>query len=252
MCGRYTLIANAEAIRLLFEVPAFDERLVVPRYNIAPTQPIVVVRNGPKGPELVPVRWGLIPWWAKDPKTLPLMINARAEGIAEKPAYRDPFKYRRCLVPASGFYEWQTPKSKGPKQPFLASPGRPDGDGLIAFAGLWETWHSADGSEIDTATIVTTDANAPLAEIHARMPVVIAPKDFEAWLSLETKPADAAELLKPAPDDLFLLTPVSTRVNSADNDDPGLIEAATVDPEEAPKRAPAKRAAPDPRQRSLF
>ncbi len=128
MCGRYTLIANAEAIRLLFELPAFDERLVVPRYNIAPTQPIVVVRDGPKGRELVPVRWGLIPWWAKDPKTLPLMINARAEGIAEKPAYRDAFKYRRCLVPASGFYEWQA-RGKGPKQPYLASPGDPEGDG---------------------------------------------------------------------------------------------------------------------------
>ena len=253
MCGRYTLIANAEAIRLLFELPAFDERLVVPRYNIAPTQPIVVVRDGPKGRELVPVRWGLIPWWAKDPKTLPLMINARAEGIAEKPAYRDPFKYRRCLVPASGFYEWQQ-RSKGPKQPFLASPGpiRPGDDALIAFAGLWETWHGADGGEIDTATIVTTDANAQLADIHERMPVVIAPKDFGTWLSSETEPAAALALLKPAPDDLFALTPVSTRVNSADNDDPGLIAEATVDEQETPKRASAKRATPDPRQRSLF
>ena len=121
MCGRYTLIANAEAIRLLFELPAFDGRLVVPRYNIAPTQPIAIVRESPKGRELVPMRWGLIPAWAKDPKTLPLMINARAEGIAEKPAYRWAFKYRRCLVPASGFYEWQA-RGKGPKQPFLASP----------------------------------------------------------------------------------------------------------------------------------
>jgi putative SOS response-associated peptidase YedK len=104
MCGRYTLIANAEAIRVLFEVPAFDQRLVTPRYNIAPTQPIAIVRAGAKGRELLPVRWGLIPWWAKDPKSLPLMINARAEQVAEKPAFRDAFKYRRCLVPASGFY----------------------------------------------------------------------------------------------------------------------------------------------------
>ncbi len=257
MCGRYTLIANAEAIRLLFEVPAFDERLVVPRYNIAPTQPIVVVREGPKGRELVPVRWGLIPWWAKDPKTLPLMINARAEGIAEKPAYRDPFKYRRCLVPASGFYEWQAPRSeggRGPKQPFLASPGplREGGDTLIAFAGLWETWHGPDGSEIDTATIVTTDANDRLAPIHERMPVVVAPEDFETWLSAGSSPQEAAALLRPAPNDLFALTPVSTRVNSADNDDPGLIEETTEKPEETPKRASPKRAAPDPRQRNLF
>jgi len=248
MCGRYTLIANAEAIRILFELPEFDQRLVVPRYNIAPTQPIMVVHEGPKGRELIPVRWGLIPWWAKDPKTLPLMINARAEGIAEKPAFRDAFKYRRCLVPASGFYEWQK-RGKGTKQPYLA---RPNGsDAPIAFAGLFETWHGPDGSEIDTATIVVTDANAPLMPIHERMPVIVEPKNFETWLSPETTPAEAAALLKPAPDDLLTLAPVSARVNSADNDDPTLIEEATVDPGEAPKGASPKRVS-DPRQRSLF
>lgn len=243
MCGRYTLIANAEAIRLLFELPAFDERLAVPRYNIAPTQPIVVVRRGPKGRELVPMRWGLIPWWAKDPKTLPLMINARAESVAEKPAYRDPFKYRRCLVPASGFYEWQAPKSdrgKGPKQPYAVSPA--DG-GLIAYAGLWETWHSADGSEIDTAAIVTTDANRLLMPIHERMPAVLEPQDFEAWLSPETTPKQAAALLKPAREELFAATPVSTRVNAVANDDPGLLE-------EAEAEAPIEEK--EPAQRSLF
>jgi putative SOS response-associated peptidase YedK len=225
MCGRYTLIANAEAIRLLFELPAFDERLVVPRYNIAPTQPIAIVRIGPKRRrELVPVRWGLIPAWAKDPRTLPLMINARAEGISERPAYQWGFKYRRCLVPASGFYEWQR-QGRGPKRPFLASAGpvTSEGQSLIAFAGIWETFLGADGSEIDTAAIVTTDANAYLAPIHDRMPVVIAPKDFETWLSAETSLDEAATLLKPAPENLFSLTPVSTRVNSADNDDPGLL-----------------------------
>ncbi len=244
MCGRYTLIANAEAIRLLFELPAFDERLAVPRYNIAPTQPIVIVRQGPKGRELVPVRWGLIPWWAKDPKTLPLMINARAEGIAEKPAYRDPFKYRRCLVPASGFYEWQA-REKGPKQPYFIHPG---GDGLIAFAGLWETWHGADGSEIDTATIVTTDANGPLRPIHERMPVILDPRDFQTWLSPETTASEAEALLRPAPDHLFALTPVSTRVNAVANDDPGLLAEAA----EGPKPPAPKKTSADPRQRSLF
>lgn len=250
MCGRYTLIANAEAIRLLFEVPAFDERLVVPRYNIAPTQPIVVVRGGPRGRELIPVRWGLIPWWAKDLKTLPLMVNARAEQIAQKPAFRDAFKYRRCLVPASGFYEWQ-PRGKGPKQPFLASPGpiRPGGDELIAFAGVYETWHGPDGSEIDSATIVVTDANAPLRAIHDRMPVVLAPKDFETWLSRDSDPAEAQALLKPAPDDLFSLTPVGTRVNSADNDDPGLIERDDSEPRAAEEPNPAEA---DPRQMQLL
>jgi len=192
----------------------------VPRYNIAPTQPVVVVRQGPKGRELLPMRWGLIPWWAKDPATLPLMINARAESLAEKPAYRDAFKYRRCLVPASGFYEWQA-RGRGPKQPYAVIPadGRP-----IAFAGLWETWHSADGSEIDTAVIVTTDANRMLAPIHERMPVVLEPQDFAAWLAPETTPEKAAALLKPAREDLFVLRPISTRVNSADNDDPELLD----------------------------
>ncbi len=141
-------------------------------------------------------------------------------------------------------------RAKGPKQPFLASPGaiKSGGDKLIAFAGLWETWHGADGSEIDTATIVTTDANAPLAAIHERMPVVIAPKDFEKWLSLDTQPAEAAALLKPAPDDLLSLTPVSTRVNSADNDDAALLKET----QEEPQLSEAKTAAEQSRQGSLF
>jgi putative SOS response-associated peptidase YedK len=251
MCGRYTLIANAEAIRLLFELPAFDERLVVPRYNIAPTQPIAVVRIGPKGSrELIPVRWGLIPAWAKDPRTLPLMINARAESIFEKPAYRWAFKYRRCLVPASGLYEWQA-QGRGPKQPYLASAGpvTPEGTSLIAFAGLWETFLGADGSEIDTAAIVTTDANAYLAPIHNRMPVVIAPENFEAWLSGKTDLEDAAALLKSAPDDLLSLTPVSTRVNSADNDDAGLVQGVEEEPPAAPAAKPEKT---DSGQMQLF
>jgi putative SOS response-associated peptidase YedK len=239
MCGRYTLIANAEAIRLLFELPEFDERLVVPRYNIAPTQPIVVVRQGHQGRELIPMRWGLIPWWVKDPSTLPLMINARAEGIAEKPAYRDAFKYRRCLVPASGFYDWQA-RGKRPKQPFAV---RPADRTPIAFAGLWETWHGADGSEIDSAVIITTDANQQLMPIHERMPVVLEPQDFEAWLSPHTRPADAAALLKPAREDRFALTPVSTLVNAVDNDDPRLLDEAVVE-EEQPE--------PEPQQGSLF
>jgi putative SOS response-associated peptidase YedK len=171
------------------------------------------------------MRWGLFPAWAKDPKSLPLLINARAETIMEKPAYRWAFKYRRCLVPASGFYEWQA-RGYGPKQPYLASPEPPrQGTApLLAFAGVWETWLGADGSEIDTAAIVTSAASRCLAPIHDRMPVVIAPEDYEKWLSHETRLAEAHALLRPAPEDLFALTPVSTRVNSADNDDPGLIQ----------------------------
>lgn len=121
MCGRYTLIANAEAIRRLFQAPPFDERLVVPRYNIAPTQPIVVVRQSSGGRELVPMRWGLIPGWARDPAAMSLLIMARAEGIAEKPAFRYAFQRRRCLIPASGFYEWQA-RGKLPRQPYAIHP----------------------------------------------------------------------------------------------------------------------------------
>ncbi|MGH6924806.1 MAG: SOS response-associated peptidase [Propylenella sp.] len=238
MCGRYTLIANAEAIRLIFQLPAFDERLVAQRYNIAPTQPIVVVRHGPKGRELLPARWGLIPWWAKDPKTLPLMINARAESVAEKPAYRDAFKYRRCLVPASGFYEWQK-RERGPKQPYAVQPAD---RAPIAFAGLWETWHGPDGSEIDSAVIVVTDANQLLMPIHDRMPVVLEPNDYATWLSQNTPPEEAAALLKPAREDLFTLTPVSTRVNSADNDDAQLVQETAVE---------EKQAEPEPLQQQL-
>jgi putative SOS response-associated peptidase YedK len=174
MCGRYTLTASAEAIRLLFEVPGFDERRTLPRYNIAPTQPIVIVRKTPRGRELVPMRRGLIPWWRKDTADLPAHINARMEGIAEKPAFRDAYRYRRCLVPASGFYEWQA-RGRSAKQPFFI---RPRDAELIAFAGIWETWHGGDRSEIDTVAIITTDSNESLRVIHDRMPAILRRKDF--------------------------------------------------------------------------
>lgn len=231
MCGRYTLISNPEAIRRLFELPDFDERLVVPRYNIAPTQPVVVVRGGERGRELVPMRWGFIPSWAKEHKSLPLMLNARAEGIAEKPAFRNAFRRRRCLVPASGFYEWQK-RGKG-KQPFAVRPGASE---LVAFAGIWETWFGNDGSEIDTAAIVTTACNECVRALHDRMPATVDPQDFAAWLSADTDLAHAQALLRPAPEELFVCAPVSTRVNAVANDDPGLweeiVEAAIPAPEQ--------------------
>jgi putative SOS response-associated peptidase YedK len=233
MCGRYTLIANAEAIRVLFKVAGFDERLVLPRYNIAPTQPIVVVRQAlsGRGRELVPMRWGLIPAWAKDPADFPLLIMARADGLADKPAFRNAFQRRRCLIPASGFYEWQG-RGKGRKQPFAIRPGSAE---LVAFAGLWETWVGNDGSEIDTAAIVTTDCNDFLRPIHDRMPAVLDSEDFDAWLSPHADPEEAHSLLRPAPEDLFACIPVSTRVNSVANDGPGLWEEA---PHDWPDRQP--------------
>jgi putative SOS response-associated peptidase YedK len=241
MCGRYTLIAGPDAIRALFEVLPFDERLVPARYNIAPTQPIAVVTETARGRELVPMRWGFIPGWAKDPKTLPLLFNARAEGIAAKPAFRGAFRYRRCLVPASGFYEWQ--KRGKDKQPHAL---RPQATELVAFAALWETWCGADGSEIDTAAIVTVPCNDCVKPLHDRMPAVIAPEDFEAWLSPLTDPDEAEALLRPAPEDLFTCAPVSKRVNAVANDDAALLDPAEDIVAAEPPPAPA------PRQASLF
>jgi putative SOS response-associated peptidase YedK len=240
MCGRYTLFAKAEAIRALFEVPAFDERLVVPRYNIAPTQPIAVVRQTRRGRELLPMRWGLIPGFVKDAKDASLLIIARAESIGEKPSFRHAFRRRRCLIPASGFYEWEARGNR--KQPYAVLPRQGD---LVAFAGIFETWCGADGSEIDTAAVVTVPANGTLGRIHHRMPAVIAPEDFETWLSEQTFPEVAHALLSPAPEELLSAVPISTRVNAVANDDPGLLEQ--VEPAAAPANP-----APEPLQGSLF
>ncbi len=240
MCGRYSLIAQAAELRALFDLLDLDERLLAPRYNIAPTQPIVVVREGASGRALVPARWGLLPSWVKDPADFPLLINARAEGIAEKPSFRAAFRRRRCLVPASGFYEWQATGGRT-RQPYWI---RPADDELIAFAGLWETWIDADGGEIDTATIVTTNANAALRPIHHRMPVLIAPADFALWLSPDADPQAAATLLAPPPEERLCAVPISTRVNRVANDDASLwepVETALRDGAEPMKPAAGRR-----------
>jgi putative SOS response-associated peptidase YedK len=192
-----------------------------PRYNIAPTQPIAIVREEHHARRFALARCGLVPSWVEDPKRFSLLINARTDGILDKPAFGAAMKYRRCLVPASGFYEWR--RQGKSKQPFWVKPER---GGPIAFAGLWETWSDRDGGEIDSACIVTTSANATVAPIHARMPVVVASENFELWLTGETDEANT--LLRPAPDDLFTAVPVGDRVNKADADDPGLIEPVAL------------------------
>ena len=213
MCGRYSLTASPEEVRELFEY--LEQPNFPPRYNIAPTQPIAVVRQGPAGRQFALVRWGLIPSWVKDPQSFTLLINARSETAATKPSFRSAFKRRRCLVPASGFYEWQR-RSDG-KQPYWV---RPRHGGPIGFAGLWETWIGADGSEMDSAAILTTEANAAIHHIHHRMPVVIQPKDFARWLDTdETQAGDLNDLLTAPDDDYFEAIPVSNRVNAVRNDD---------------------------------
>jgi putative SOS response-associated peptidase YedK len=221
MCGRYILTATPEELQALFGY--IDADAFPPRYNIAPTQPIAIVRFVHGARRFALVRWGLVPAWVEDPGAFPLMINARAETVLDKPAARHAMRYRRCLVPASGFYEWRRGPGRS-KQPFCL---RPPHGGAIAFAGLWETWRDRDGGEIDSACIVTTDSNREVRPIHDRMPVVVAAADFETWLTGTTE--EAAVLLRPPPDGSFEPMPVSQRVNAAANDDPGLIEPVPED-----------------------
>jgi putative SOS response-associated peptidase YedK len=221
MCGRYTIISAPEAIRALFryeEQPNFP-----PRYNVAPTQPVPVVRVDEGRRRFVLMRWGLIPSWAKDPRTFTLLINARGESVNEKAAFRMAMRRRRCLLPADGFYEWRQVGVGGEKQPFYV---RPRAGGPMAFAGLWETWSGPNGEEMDTAAIVTTTANRTLASIHPRMPVVVAPDAFDFWLDSRIDGETAAALITPAPENFFEAYPVSPAVNRFANDAPELIAPA--------------------------
>jgi putative SOS response-associated peptidase YedK len=219
MCGRFTLIAPGEAIAELFQLT--DVPALAPRYNIAPTQPIAAVRLSSSAGtrELSYFHWGLIPRWAKDIKIGSRMINARSETAAEKPSFRAAFKYRRCLVPADGFYEWQ--KVNGGKQPvrIQMKNGQP-----FAIAGLWEHWSSSDGSEIESCTLLTTEPNDLLGPLHNRMPVLVDPANFDMWLDAKSyQGADVQQLLRPFSDEEMTFYPVSTHVNNPRNEDPSCI-----------------------------
>lgn len=216
MCGRFKLDTPPLKVKDHFGLAALEA--FPPRYNIAPTQPILIVmessvRERP-GRLAMLARWGLIPAFAKDPRDVPLLFNARAETAGERNAFRGALRHRRCLIPASGFYEWQK-RGKGPSHPFLATAR--DG-GLLAFAGLMETFLAVDGSEIDTATILTTNANATLGPIHERMPVIVPPSQYGRWLDCRAhEPKDVADLLGPAPDDLLVVRAVGDAVNKVSN-----------------------------------
>ena len=237
MCGRFTLTASPEEVQALFGL--LDVEPFPPRYNIAPTQPVLLVVAGqPREPgsnlpdrRALLVRWGLIPSWAKNPKDLPLLINARSETAAEKNAFRAAMRHRRALVPASGFYEWK--REGKTSTPYFV---RPRGGGLVAFAGLMETYAEPGGSEFDTGAILTTAANADVAAIHDRMPVVIHPADYARWLDCRTQePRDVADLLRPAEPGFFEAIPISDKVNKVANTGPD-IQAPVVDGK-APKAA---------------
>lgn len=218
MCGRFSLTASPEEVAAALGLDEIDS--FPPRYNIAPTQPILMAVTGPAGNRVsVLVRWGLVPSWVKDPREFTLLLNARSETAAEKPAFRAAMRYRRTLVPASGFYEWRRPEGpKGPKQAFWI---RPADGGVVTFGGLMETWHSKDGSEIDSGAILTTSANVQIAQIHDRMPVVIRAQDRDRWLDcVNFEPREMADLLAPVEDGFFEAIPVGDLVNRVANTGP--------------------------------
>jgi putative SOS response-associated peptidase YedK len=227
VCGRYVLTAPGEVLAELFEL---DERPhLAPRWNIAPTQEVAIVRARPAGGrELARVRWGLVPHWAKEAAIGNRLINARAESVAEKPAYRDSFRRRRCLVPADGFYEWQ--QLDGRKQPWLL---RRRGGGTLAFAGLWSSWRDraapAEAPQLESCTIVTCEPNELAARVHDRMPVILPREAWARWLDpAATEPGALAPLLVPLPADELEAFPVSTRVNDPRRDEPGCVEAVAL------------------------
>lgn len=224
MCGRFALKTSAQKLAEVFDfVPAIP---LPPRYNIAPGQPVLAVRQEPTGRKAVHLRWGLVPQWAQDPALGNRLINARAETLASKPAYRDAYRYRRCLIPADGFYEWQ-PQGRR-KQPYYIHgvDGQP-----LAFAGLWEHWQDAHGNELETCTIITTNANEVVKPIHDRMPVILPPHQWATWLTPDTPAQALAGLLRPLTKEILKAYPVGPQVNRPGMDDVSCL----APPSPAPK-----------------
>ncbi|KKB08853.1 SOS response-associated peptidase [Devosia chinhatensis] len=249
MCGRYASTLPPEMMVALFKLLKSID--MVPRFNIAPTQPIVAIWEGEGRREPHFARWGLVPSWVKDPREFPLLVNARAETMADKPAFRDPLKHGRCIVPASGYYEWHTGPDKQ-KRPYYIT--RADGQPL-ALAGLYATWSGPEGEEVDSVATITVPANAQLSVVHDRMPAILLDAESQdAWLNVrEVRAREAAQLALPLADGVLKFHPVSTRVNSARDDDPGLIEPVS---DEAPmpeaKPARTKKVAGGGGQMDLF
>ena len=218
MCGRYTLATPAPQLAAQFQLPAVPE--LAPRWNIAPTNDVAVVRAGGDGiRQLALLRWGLVPSWAKDPSIGSRMINARAETAPASPAFKRAFAQRRCLVLADGFYEWQ--KAGSAKQPFYF---RLEDDAAFAFAGLWERWHGAENQVLETCTLLTTVPNELVSAIHNRMPVILDPASYQQWLDpkLQALP-DLQALLQPFPAAEMMAYPVAPLVNSPRHDEPDCI-----------------------------
>ena len=218
MCGRFALVTEKKILEMLYQLEIRDD--FIPRYNIAPSQSISALRISPEHGkrELTDLKWGLVPFWAKDASIGSRMINARSETAAEKPSFRDAFKKRRLLIPASGFFEWK--KEGGAKQPYYIyqKNGQP-----FSLAGLWERWEKGE-EPLESCTILTTGPNTLIASLHDRMPVIISPRDFEKWLDPQTGSAELLHLLKSYPPEEMAAHPVSPAVNKPTNNSPELIE----------------------------
>jgi putative SOS response-associated peptidase YedK len=231
MCGRFVSASPPDEIARYFDAVVPDELALPASYNVAPTDDVYAVLETGGVRRLEALHWGLVPRWAKDPKTGARMINARAENVAEKNAYKPAFRKRRCLIPADGFYEWKKLPGEKRKQPMYLS--RPDGKPM-AFAGLWEVWRNPndpDGDELHSCTIITTDANETVAAIHDRMPVILGEDGWDTWLAEDNDDLDTlGKLLVPAPAHLLDVHPVGPDVNNVRNNGPDLIarvDAAT-------------------------
>lgn len=222
MCGRFAYFVPREQLKQHYGLAS-----VAPppeRYNIAPSQDILGIRQAESGErEAAVLKWGLVPHWAKDPTIGNRMINARGETVAEKPAFRQAFKRRRCIIPASGFYEWGP--SRAGKWPYYISPANAE---PLSFAGLWERWRDSDGEPLESCTIITIAANASLARVHQRMPVCLAQSSFAEWLNRDTSSDACLELLAPLPDAALEIRPVGKAVNNPRNDLPALVEPVEI------------------------
>lgn len=221
MCGRFARRSTQEVLADWFGVPLEEMPWFAPTYNAAPqsTQPIVCLHRDSGARQFVLARWGLLPFWASDAKFGYSTINARAEEVLTKPAFREPFRQRRCLVPADAFYEWQRvdPRTKHPYAIALRS------DQPYAFAGLWETWKPKEGEPLRTFTIVTTDPNEVVEPLHNRMPVILEPRDYSRWLEPGDPARPPTDLLRPYPAEKMKAWPVDDRVGNVRNDDPALL-----------------------------
>lgn len=234
MCSRYFLDADGNVIAYTFSVPVHDR--IRKRFNIAPTQEAPVVRVNAEGTrEVAMLRWGLVPFWSKDLSVGNRMINARAETVADKPAFREALLARRCLVPADGFFEWKRVGTEKSKQPywFQLADREP-----FAFAGLWERWYDPAGVRVESFAILTTRPNSLVASFHDRMPVILGTEAYAMWLDPAVPPPLLEPLYEPIPAERMIVRAVSMRVNNARNDDPGCVEEVTE--------------APPPKQGSLF